>query len=336
MGKMKAKKGIFFTFIAIVIMTVFILVLTPQADISLQKDTQAVRTKISVIDNYVESLENSYFSTALRSSAFKSMLSLAYYMNTTGKFITNFDSAFSEVIINGTLNNVPIDSITGRKIMENNTLTNLSKRIAKTAQDTYNVNTTIIIVKVSANQTQPWEVDLKLVLNLTVKSNVAEWKRIDTVTATTSVEGLYDPYYLVNTVSRSYGKRIKQSKTQFNKWDVTQVKAMLMNGTYVYWKNPKAPGYLMRFVNSTSGSECCGIESSVDPNKIAPSDIRASYIDYLFWSYSYNQIENCTSLYNITNPATGGGVWDEFRYFKMDFEHVIMYNITSNDAVRNC
>ena len=65
MGKIN-NKGIFFTFIAITVMTVFLLVFTPQADISLQKDMQAVNKRISVIDNYVGDLENNYFETVLR------------------------------------------------------------------------------------------------------------------------------------------------------------------------------------------------------------------------------------------------------------------------------
>src|SRR3989338_109556 len=336
MGKMK-RKGIFFTFISIVIVAVFLLVLTPQADITLQKDTQAVRTKINTIDNYIESIEDSYLTTALKSSTFKTMLSLAYYMNTTGKFMTNLDPAFSEIIINGTLNKVPVDSLTGKKIMDNNTLANWSLRIANVGKDTYNAETNITIINTSVTQTDPWRLTSILTVNISVKSSISDWKISKTIVATTSLEGLYDPYYLVNTVSMpSYGKRIRQSNVPFDKWNISQVRITLENSTYVYWKNTKAPSYLMRFVNNTNGSGCCGIESFVDPNRISPSDQRGSYIDYAFWSYEYGHPDNCTKLFNITNPATGGGIWDEFKYFKMDFSHLILYNVTSQDAVRNC
>ena len=42
--KKLGKKGIFFTFIAITIMAIFILVFTPQADITIQKDTTSIKT----------------------------------------------------------------------------------------------------------------------------------------------------------------------------------------------------------------------------------------------------------------------------------------------------
>ena len=59
-----------------------------------------------------------------------------------------------------------------------------------------------------------------------------------------------------------------------------------------------------------------------------------SYVDYIFWNAADNT--PCNLLYNITNPATGGGIWDEFRYFKLDFEHLVKYNVTSQDSVRVC
>ena len=90
----------------------------------------------------------------------------------------------------------------------------------------------------------------------------------------------------------------------------------------------KSEGVLMRFTNAITNSSCCGIESMVNPNKVNPSDQIESYADYHFWSHKF--ANNCTQLYNIT------GLWDEFRYFKLDFEHVARYNITAQDAVRTC
>lgn len=340
MGKIKLKRGIFFTLIAIVIMALLIIILTPKADVSLQKDAQAIRKRIDSVDNYVATLEDSYFKTALEATTFKTILSLALYINKTEAFLNNFDNAFYEVIVNGTINKVPIDLTTKAKIMDNNSLMNWSNRIIKTANSTYHVNTTIVFINVSVNQTDPWTLTTRLTLNITVKSNVAEWRRNKTIIATTSIEGLYDPYYLINTEGL-YDKQIRKSDIQFDEWNLTHVRTALKNATYVHWKNSKAPSYLMRFVNNLEASECCGIESFVDPNKIMPNDIdhidqRESYLDYLFWSHVYNPIEECTKLYNITNPLTGDGLWDEFKYFKLDIYNVILYNITSEYAVRNC
>ena len=326
MGKMN-NKGIFFTFLAITIMAIFLLVFTPQADISLQRNAQAIAARIGVIDNYVGTLENDYFEAVLRASTHKAVLSLIYYMNSTGSYIPNFDASFSEVMRTGNINGIAIDSITGKKIMENGTLTDWSSKIIETAKDTLNVNTTITILNVSAFQSKPWNIDSSLFVNYSVKSNVAEWKRSAVITTTISIEGLHDPYYLVNT-NKAYTNQIKKSTVEFNQWNIAKVREHLRNGTYVHWENSDAPSFLMRFTNTIANSSCCGIESLANPNKISPSDQKESYADYFFWAHKF--ANNCTQLYNIT------GLWDEFRHFKLDFEHVTRYNITAQDAVRTC
>ena len=330
MGKVKKlqKKGIFFTFIAITIMALFILVYTPQTDISLQKDTQAVKNRIISLDNYASDLENSYFESVLRAATYKTILSLAYYAESTGLKISDFDSAFSEVIANGTIKGVPIDSITGKNIMENNTLTDWSSRIIEAAKDTYNANTTIIVNNVAVYQTSPWKVDARLNIDIDIKSNVAEWNRENvTIISAISIEGFDDPLYAINT-NGAYINKIKKSGLEFYQWDISQTREHLRNGTYVHWENSDAPNFLMRFGNITANSSCCGIESLVDPGKISPSDQVESYADYNFFNQAY--LAQCQQLYNIT------GLWDEFRYFKLDIDHVTRYNITANDAVRSC
>ena len=337
MGKINlGKKGIFFTFIAITIIAIFILVYTPQSDISLQKDFGSVAVRINSVDSYVDDLQNRYFETVLRATTYKTLLSLVFYMNRTPPdYLTNLDSAFQEVAINGTINKVPVDSITGKKIMENSTLINWSSKIIQAAQDTLNVNTTIIINNVSITQTKPWSVDASLSLDIAVKSNVAEWnKKNVTVTTSMSIEGLHDPYYLVKT-NGAYTNQIKISSVEFNKWNITFVREHLRNGTYVHWENSDAPSFLMRFTNTMTNSSCCGIESLVNPNRISPADQTESYVDYLFWTHRFNL--QCDKLFNITNPNTGEvGLWDEFRYFKLDINHTTSYNITSKYAIKTC
>ena len=334
MAKMKLnKKGIFFTFIAITIMTVIIIVFAPQDDASLQKDMQATITRISSVDNYVNDLQSSYFEVVLRATTYKSILSLIYYINTTQADLPSFDSAFQEVMINGTINNVQIDTITGKKIMNNSSLTNWSKMISAAAKDSLNVNTTILINNVSATQTTPWSISSRLNMNLSVKSNVAEWNKNSIITATIDVEGFYDPYYLLKT-SGSYTNQIKRSGVEFNQWNISKVREHLRNGTYVHWQNSEAPSFLMRFTGTIKNSSCCGIESMANPNKISPSDQIRGYVDYMLWNPEANL--PCNEIFNITNPSTGGGLWDEFRYFKLDINHTLMYNITDKDAIRSC
>lgn len=323
----RRKNSIFFTFIAIILVSVFAFVFTPQADISLQKNKQAIKARIISIDNYALDLENTYFKTVLRTVTYKTALSLIAYVNSTGSYVTNADSAFSEVMLSGKINGAPIDVITGKKIMENNTLTDWSSRLAEAAKDTLNVDTAITIINVSVFQTKPWSIESRLEINYTIKSNVAEWKKSLVITSSMPIEGLPDPYYLANT-NGAYTNEIKKSTVEFDRWNITKAREHLRNGTYVHRETSGAPDFLMRFSNTISDSSCCGIESLVNPNKLSMPNQIESYADYQFWSHKF--ANNCTQLYNIT------GLWDEFRHFKLDFEHVSMYNLTANDAVRAC
>lgn len=328
------KRGVFFTFIAAVLLGIFIIIYTPAADITLQKDTQAVSTRLFIIDNFINEVENSYLRIVLRATAYKSIYSFMLYINSTGEYVKNFDSSFAEVMINGTLNGVQIDSITQKKIMENNTLLNWSDRIIQASGDAFIVNTSIKIINVSAQQTGPWSIDLILTIDLQVKSNVAAWNRTNiAITASLPVEGFDDPLYLVNT-NGLYANNIKASSVKFDEWNISQVREHLRNGTYVHWQDSEAPSFLMRLTNTTTNSSCCGIESLVNPNKISSPDRIESYVDYLFWNHSFNL--QCPLLYNITNPSTGQGLWDEFMYFKLDLNNVIRYNITGQQAIAAC
>lgn len=329
MGKViiSSKKGIFFTLIAITVITVFIMFFTPRANISLEKDTQSVATRINTVNNYIDDLDTRYFETVLRASTYKTLLSLIFYMNSTGQYLTNVEAAYQEVIMNATINNVPIDLITGKNIMLNNTLIDWNDRMIETAKDTLRVDTTIHLGEVFISQSGPWRVDARLFINYTVHSDVADWTRNRTIRTSVSFSGLRDPAYLLNS-NGLYSHRFKTSSVDFNEWNLSQVREHLRNGTYVYWQNTDAPSFLSRFTNSSIGSDCCGIESLVRPGNLTPSDQIESYVDYLLWSHKY--LNDCTQLYNVT------GLWDSFNYFKMDFDHISKYNITSEYVKKTC
>ncbi|HLC60130.1 MAG TPA: hypothetical protein VJJ52_01750 [Candidatus Nanoarchaeia archaeon] len=329
------KKGIFFTFISLAIIGILILIYTPQADITVQKDTKAMNSRISHIDNYVNELENVYMINIIEATAQKTLLSLVLYVKSTKAPVVDFDSAFAEIMLNGTINGVPIDSITEKKIMDNHTVTNWTARLVQAGQDTFNTNTSITLQAVKLNQSVPWDVDVTLVMSYSIKSNVAEWKRDNvTVGASVNIEEFEDPLYFINT-NGVYSNKIKRSGLEFNQWNITFVREHVQNGTYVHWQDSQAPNFIMRFSNITSNSSCCGIESLVNPIMVSPSDQGGSYVDYLFWNQTYNS--QCTQVYNVTNPATGNiGLWDEFKFFKLDVDHITKYNVTPEYATRSC
>ena len=318
-------------------MGLFILVYLPQSNVSIEKDKGSLQVRINTLNGYVDELETEYFELVLRASAKKSLISLAQLINQTNTFIPNVQVAFAEAMINGTYGGVDIDSITGLNMMTNNTLINWSNFIINTANEAYNVNTTISINNITINQSKPWTIDATVNLDVTVVGAVAKWVKENISIATfLSIEGLYDPYYLVNT-GGDYGKTIKESGVRYDEWNITKLRGHIRNGTYLHRENSEAPSYLMRFTNDIRNSSCCGIESVVDPNKIESSQAKdqdRSYVDYHFWDNTF--INDCELIFNITNEDVipEGGIWDEFEYFKLDLNNTLIFNVTDQDAVR--
>ncbi len=348
MGEIKLrKKAIFFTFIAITTTILFIFLFTPQAGISLDRNTEAVKGRIGSVDNYVNDLKNRYFENILRSTSHRAMLSLVSYIEVKKSFIpeSDFNSVFSEVMLSGNIsdpigsnNHVPIDTITGKSIMTGNTLLDWSAKIKNAAKDTLNVDTTITIKPSSVNVSQdtPWKLEPNMELDFTVKAGDAnaEWTGSKlAITTNMSILGFNDPYYLVNT-NGAYKNPIKKSNVEPTEWDIAKVTAQLKDGNYTHFRDSEGMSFLMKLTGALKQSACCGIESFVAPSIASPSEQKEVYLDYLFWNPSSNPtcptpLAGQPELYTITAlPA-------QFNGFKLDPASVFRYNIKGN-AVKSC
>ena len=325
--KQLGKKGIFLTFIAISIIATLIIMLTP-SDINLSEDAQAIKTRVSNVNNYVFDLENVYLERTLQSAGIKTIISLIRYMQAKGQFLTDFEADFKEVMLNGTINKVPIDSITGQNIMKGNTYTNLTNKIINVSKNVFNVDTAFTINGVKAYQVRPWFVNVDANVSFSVNSETASWNKENAIIkAEIEIESFNDPYYLIST-GGSYANKIRKSGTRFDEWNVGKVKDFIRDGNYTRWENSNAPSFIMRFTNDLSASPCCGIESLVNSTNPDISDKDVSYADYKYWSTS--SLCPNSNLYLINGISDG-----EFPNFKLDLDHVVKYNLMSN-AVLKC
>ena len=303
--------------------------LTP-SDINLSEDAQAIKTRVSNVNNYVFDLENVYLERTLQSAGIKTIISLIRYMQAKGQFLTDFEADFKEVMLNGTINKVPIDSITGQNIMKDNTYTNLTNKIINVSKNVFNVDTTFTINDIKVYQIRPWFVNVDANVSFSVNSETASWNKENAIIkAEIEIENFNDPYYLIST-GGSYVNKIRRSGTKFDEWNVEKVKDFIRDGNYTHWENGNAPSFIMRFTNDLGASICCGIENLVNPNNPAISDKDVSYADYKYWSTA--PLCPNPNLY-IVNGITGP--FPLFPNFKLDLDHIVNYNILS-DAVLKC
>jgi hypothetical protein len=315
------RKGVFLTLIAISLIAAFVIVFTP-SKISLEKGLSSVKTRIAVINDFVVDLEEVYLVKTLESSSTKAVLSLIEYMEAQNEFVADFDGSFEEILLYGTINNVPIDSQIPQPIMEGNTYLNWTSRVANISKNAFNIKTQISVAGVEAMQTQPWFLTVKAEVSFNVSSETASWAKNLTVVTNVDIQRFDDPYYLVNTQG-SYRNRINRSTVKLGQWFKQNVTDHLKYGTYTHLQGSKAPNFIMRFTNTSSNSSCCGIESLVDPNKLAKKDQFESYADFLFFNHSF--IDRCDLLYNITSPEIISG----YSSLKLDFRSLVIYNLTA-------
>lgn len=322
------KKGVFLTFISIIIIAAIIIIFTP-TKINVKEDISVIKTRVENVNEYVLDLENVYLERTLQAIGRKTILSLILYVDIIGPFATStdFENAFAEVLLNGTIGGTPIDSITGQTIMTGNTYNDWIDKIKTTAQNTFNIDTTfntINIADIQVNQATPWFVDVEADITFSATSETASWTKDVTIKAQIPVENFDDPYYLANT-DPNYVNKIRRSGTKFDEWNVNKVKDFIRDGNYTHFQNSNAPSFLMRFYDDVSPSSCCGIESLVNPNNPQISNKDVSYADYLYWSDTENCNNPPKSLFKVDAINT------EFTSLKFDLNHLAKYKLTADE-----
>ena len=100
------KKGIFFTFAAIVLSIVIIFSFNVYTGYRLKEKMEVTEIRINTMNNFIKDLEND-IGNAIFISGFRSLLSLEDYMMENDDFIdnlgTDLDTAFSDAFLYGTI-----------------------------------------------------------------------------------------------------------------------------------------------------------------------------------------------------------------------------------------
>ena len=325
----KSKKGIFFTLISLVLVTIITHIFT-QGTAGLGEN-EATAIRIQVLDGFISKMENFYIPLALESATFKGVNKTVWHMYTQEPdvWLTNPGEELGSIIKNGTL-----ETPTGTmRISDNNTLINFTSRIKGIAAASYGMELSIDIHDVRLTQIAPWQLESRVNFSLTAKSSIANWSRQYRIaTATLSIEGFPDPQYAVNTEG-SYTKVIHRASTQPSEWDAAHLGVFIASGNYTRFEGGNAPSYLERFKQSPLSSSCCGIESTVNDAllPLAIQNQQKSYADYQFFAPS----SPCPNggqpadLYNIAHAAITPP-------FRLNFDHVIKYKVDTQASQISC
>jgi len=324
------KKSLFFTFIALVMVSLFIFIFARGINVSNASNAEAFEKHSEILGNHVKGLEDAYLPMALYSSSHKAFMSLFYYINSTGSFLSDVQSNFSEVVLYGTIDRNPIDLITGRQLMFNSTFTNLSDQIADISYDLYGVSFSYSVNSVSLSQEDPWHVIVTANLSYDLNSTEVSWSRDNVlIESQLDIQDFYDPYFYINS-QRTDQRPFTKSPVRYDRWTLASFNESIANRTYTHFPDSDAPSFLMRYENNTDflpSSECCGIETVLNSSYYGSSALLEEYVDYSFWSHKYQ--DNCSALYNITSVKA------DFPNMKLNLNHTLWYGL-ANGSSRAC
>jgi len=318
------KKGIFFTFLSLTITAAMIIFFSPSTSLNIAVDFPSVKTRVQTVDGFVKDLENSYFKNILKISSKKGFLALISNMESNNEFYSDIQSSYFEVVTQGTIGGVQISS------MQGNTLDNWLARMSNISKNTLNVMTNFTVNNVEISQVRPWFVDLKLNISFSLVSETSAWNVSGYIAKSElEISNFDDPYYFLNSDGNTVNIINRTNITQ-GQWNFERVKNHIRHGTYVHFSNSRAPSFLMRFTNTSLNSSCCGIESLVNPTNLLMPNHMESYADFLFFNHSYQN--KCSELFNITDTSFKS----EFPHFKLNFNKILLYNISLSEITSSC
>ncbi len=324
------KKGIYFTLITVLILSVMLISFSANTYVSQSQDIPVVSTRVQIADNYVKDINDFYLERALYASSYWALESLSLYQNQTGASFSDradVNKKFKEVMINGSINGQDIDTITRRKIMNNNTFLHRLGQIENASMAAYSIKTSFDKdaggMDVSIGQsdiTGPWKVSVNITAKYTVDAGLARWNRTARTQTLLEIYDIDDPLYFVD--GNKFQRSIRQ--TPFTSWNVSNLQLFILNGSYRYEAN--GTSFLDRYYGNVSPSECCGIESALNPNALGTTDTDKSYIDWCFLS-SRCPPNVAGQIWNITG-ITSANPGQNFYAFKLDDYHVVIYNVS--------
>ncbi len=304
----KSKRGIFFTLIAIILITIAIAAFLSSSEKSMQQ-SQAIATRVRTLDSFLEDMQRD-MERALFISSFRGILGLEQYILDKGQYVDDTETAFESAIFNGTYYNTTL------AIVQNATL---AKWINLTKQQAQKIDVIVEIKLINSTivHVSPWEVQSTATANisLTDKNNLASFNKTHTAASKFSIKGFEDPIYPVNTFGRVINIVNETNFTYFvNGTNTSNLKVHSNNSWYI--AHADAPNFLMRLEGSINTSSQHGIESLVNTEELSSQGISIhttrTVVDYLYFGNDTVK-GNC-----ITNMPS---------WFKIDDNHLETYEV---------
>ena len=309
------KKAIFFTFVAILLLSAVIFSFSIYARYRYRARTLVVETRVNTMNSFIKDIDKDITRGAFISSH-RSILSIVQHVSSSGVFLNDSEEVFKEVFLNG--------SIGG----ENQPLiadTTFNDWIDKTKEEGGRINLEIdfTVKDVEVNQSDPWNVDIYLDVEIFASdaTDIASWNISKQFKVELPIEGFEDPIYSSNTDGKFLNIINKTPFTDFVTGnDTSNLQAHTEKSYYLAWST--APSFLMRLEGNLSGSPY-GIESLINLQTLIDQGGDAeerSAVDHIYWS------NKSVTSYNINNMPSWFMMDDEYNDGE-DKTHLELYEV---------
>jgi len=307
-----SRKGIFFTFAAIVLSIIIILSFNTYNVYRMKDKIELAEVRINTMNRFVKDMQED-MENAIFIAGFRAILSLEDYMMKYDRFMGQEDSpnlatGFKSLFLNGTI-------ITGIKtetmgFMDNNTFLNWTKRMEIQANKN-GISLGFAINDVAISHSEPWMADVSVDLRIRVNDtkSTASWTIDKVLTRKINISAFVDPLYLVN--NNGLVNNTMLATTVDPSASSSNLNTHLINSYYI--QHSDAPSYLMRFENNL-GSSGNGVESLVNSQERINAGLSAlgrSAVDYIYFG------TQVTTDCEVKTPS--------YSWFRLDSNHLGFY-----------
>lgn len=264
MAMMSSRKGIFMTLIAVAIMILLFSwakLTTPSIDTD-QANLLAERTRIIVMNNYMDTFEVHAANSA-------SVAGYLAFENISEKIRANKLNITSQDQLNNELLKCMWTNASDC-MPSSQTLNQSIQNLTMLAKNSLNIITDFTVNNITVQDTQPFIVTITMNISYSISdgtsSNLATWNTTSIINTTINLEGVLDPLYMYQYQSGNFSdgsrafKSTNYTKSQFNH---TRFVDFYYNRDYIATYD-KGVSVLQRYTkNWAATSNCCGITSIV-------------------------------------------------------------------------
>ena len=304
------KKGVFFTFIAIMLIVLIVAMVTTKGKYRYTEKSKAISHRIVTMNNFIDDFEKD-FDRELFIGGYRALLSMNSYIRDIEEYVTDFDTTFNEILINGTADGTEMTLM--EQGSQGASIISWLERINEEGGRS-NINVKFTPYYIHAEQFSPWSVKItvKAAINITDVKGVAAWVYNKTFEREFSIVGFEDPLFIVETRDKVTNLINITPSMEFVD-DATSNTSILTNHLFqsYYINSTRAPSYLMRFSGNRNASPY-GIESMINLIDLDTQGIKIKpktpVIDFIYFgnitTVNYCNVTNMPSWFIIDNNVT--------------------------------